>query len=171
MDITIAKATRADARALTALRTAVAQGLTQQHGVGPWSAFPSRATVTRTLRASNVLVARRGQEIVGTVRLIRANPLLLDTRAFTPVGVAIYLIGLAVDSRCRGQGIGRELVDACKGIACSWPAQALWLDAYEHPAGAGGFYEKCGFRKVGATVFKDEPQPHDLSFYEWSTAA
>jgi ribosomal protein S18 acetylase RimI-like enzyme len=169
LEITIGNATRADIRALTALRTAVAQELTHQHGGGPWSALPSRATVTRQLRASNMLVARNGTEIVGTVRLIRANPLLLDASAFTPVGVALYLIGLAVAPRHRSQGVGRALVDACKAIACAWPAQALWLDAYEHPAGAGGFYVRCGFRKVGLTLFKDAPQAHHLSFYEWRT--
>jgi predicted N-acetyltransferase YhbS len=167
LDISIVTATRADARALTALRTAVAQGLTLEHGGGPWSAFPSRATVVRQLRASNVLVARHGQEVVGTVRLIRANPLLLDASAFTPADVAIYLIGLAVATQCRGQGVGRQLVEACKGIVRAWSAQALWLDSYEHPAGAGPFYEKCGFRKVGATAFKETPQPHYLGFYEW----
>jgi ribosomal protein S18 acetylase RimI-like enzyme len=79
------------------------------------------------------------------------------------VDVAVYVIGLAVAPDCRGQGVGRELIEACKSAARRWPAQALWLDTYDHAAGAGLFYEKCGFRKVGRTVFKDAP----LSFYEW----
>ena len=61
---------------------------------------------------------------------------------------------------------GRALVQACKDIARAWPAQALWLDTYENAAGAGFFYLKCGFRKVGPTVFRDAP----LGFYEWHTA-
>ena len=113
-----------------------------------------------------MLVARREGEIVGTVRLIRANPVLLDVSAFTPVDVAMYLIGLVVASPSRGQGVGRALVQACKDIARAWPAQALWLDTYENAAGAGFFYLKCGFRKVGPTVFRDAP----LGFYEWHTA-
>lgn len=165
LDLTIANATRADARALTSLRVGVAQRLTLDHGGGPWSACPSRAMVIRQMRASHMLVARRGAEIVGTVRLIRANPLLLDAQAFTPVGVALYLIGLAVAPLVRGQGIGRELVETCKEVARSWPAQALWLDCYDTVAGAGPFYEKCGFRQVGPVVFKDAP----LRFYEWRT--
>jgi GNAT superfamily N-acetyltransferase len=162
----IAVATKRDVKELWALRTAVAERLTLQHGAGPWSVMPSRSIVVRQLRASTVLVARHDEQVVGTVRLIKANPMLLDASPFTPVGVALYLIGLAVAPQLRGRGVGGELVEVCKAIALSWPAQALWLDTYESAAGAGRFYEKCGFRKVGPTVFKDAP----LGFYEWSTA-
>jgi GNAT superfamily N-acetyltransferase len=163
--MTIGNAMRADAAALTALRVTVTSDMARRFGAGPWSACPSKAVVVRQLRASQVLVARQSAEVVGTVRLIRANPHLLDASAFTPVGVALYLIGLAVAPDRRGQGIGGALVEACKALARAWPAQALWLDTYEHAAGAGRFYEKRGFRKVGPTVFKDAP----MSFYEWST--
>ncbi len=165
LELAITNAVRADAPALTALRVEVARRLLLEHGGGPWSACPSRAIVLRQMRASHMLVARRGEEIVGTVRLIRANPMLLDASAFTPVGVALYLIGLAVEPQARAQGIGRELVETCKRIARSWPAQALWLDTYATAAGAGRFYEKCGFRQVGPTMFKDAP----MRFYEWRT--
>jgi GNAT superfamily N-acetyltransferase len=54
-------------------------------------------------------------------------------------------------------------MDAAKDTARSWHAQALWLDAYEHRAGAGRFYEKCGFSKVGRTKYREVP----LIYYEW----
>jgi GNAT superfamily N-acetyltransferase len=158
----ISAASKHDVPELTALRIAVAQGLTRIHGEGPWSACPSRATVLRQLRASSVLVARQGEEIVGTVRLIPANPALFDASAFTPADTALYVIGLAVAERCRGFGVGRELMQVCYSIARAWPAQALWLDTYEHAAGAGRFYEKCGFRKVGVSKLLDG----QLGFYE-----
>lgn len=166
MTLTISAATKKDVQELTTLRISVAQRLTREFGEGPWSACPNRATVVRQLRASNVLVARLDEELVGTVRLIEANPVLLDASKFTPVRTALYVIGLAVSVDCRGQGIGREIMEVCKSTARSWPAQALWLDTFEHAAGAGRFYEKCGFRKVGVSALLDG----QLGYYEWGVS-
>jgi GNAT superfamily N-acetyltransferase len=166
-DVSISVAKRNEAGALVALRTAVAQGMTEQFGVGHWSARPGKAEVVRQLRASQVLVARRDGEIIGTVRLMRASfPAAVDTRAFTPVAEAFYAFGLAVAPHCRGAGIGRRLMEAAKQAARTRGAQALWLDAYEHRAGAGDFYVKCGFRMVGRTNLGDVP----LLWFEWLTA-
>jgi GNAT superfamily N-acetyltransferase len=159
----ISVALKSEARALVALRSAVARGMTEQFGVGHWSACPSKAEVVRQLRASHVLVARQGAELVGTVRLVRALPWAIDSSSFTPVAKPWYVLGLAVAPQCRGQGVGRELMEAVKNTARSWGAQALWLDAYEHAAGAGPFYVKCGFRKAGRTAHGEVP----LCFFEW----
>lgn len=137
--------------------------MTERFGPGPWSAFPRPADVRRQLRASHVLVARQGDGIIGTVRLVRTWPGLFDSSAFTPVDQPWYVLGLAVDPECRGQGVGRELMDEAKARVQAWGAQALWLDVYDHPAGAGPFYVKCGFRKVGGTPGAEVP----LLYYEW----
>jgi GNAT superfamily N-acetyltransferase len=159
----ISVATLGQARALVALRSAVARGMTEQFGAGHWSACPSKAEVLRQLRASHVLVARRDVELIGTVRLVRALPWAIDSSAFTPVAKPWYVLGLAVAPQYRGQGVGRELMEAAKQPARTWGAQALWLDAYEHEAGAGPFYLKCGFRKIGRTQHGAVP----LSLFEW----
>jgi GNAT superfamily N-acetyltransferase len=62
--------------------------------------------------------------------------------------------------------VGRQLMEAAKEAAKSRPAQALWLDAYDHQAGAGPFYMKCGFRQVGRTSYRKMP----LIYYEWLAA-
>lgn len=137
--------------------------MTEKFGPGPWSAFPSKTDVVRQLRASHVLVARRNEDIIGTVRLARVLPGVIDSGAFTPVETALYVFGLAVAAEARGQGIGRQLMETAKAAARSWPADALWLDAYDHAAGAGGFYIECGFRPVGPSARGEVP----LHFYEW----
>jgi len=161
--VSIAVAIPSDAAALAALRTDVARDMTQRFGEGAWSAAPIEPDVARQVSESRVLVARRGAELVGTVRLVRALASAIDTSAFTQVTTALYVLGLAVVPTARGQGVGRCLMDAAKDAARAWPAQALWLDAYEHSAGAGPFYLKCGFRAVGRTTYREMP----LTFYEW----
>ena len=162
-DVSISVALMSEARALSALRSAVARGMTQQYGEGHWSACPSKAEVVRQLRASHVLVARQGAELIGTVRLVRALPWAIDSSSFTPVTKPWYVLGLAVAAESRGKGVGRQLMDAAKATARASGAQALWLDAYEHEAGAGSFYLKCGFRKVGRTAYREVP----LIYFEW----
>lgn len=155
-----------DARVLAELRTRVAQDMTREFGEGHWSACPSQAEVLRQLRASRVLIAHRDAEVIGTVRLARALPWAIDSGSFTPVGAALYVLGLAVSPDTRGQGVGRQLIDAAKQALRSWPADALWLDAYDHAAGVGAFYEACGFRLVGPSSRGEVP----LIYYEWLTA-
>jgi predicted N-acetyltransferase YhbS len=166
MKIAIAVATARDARALAALRTAVARGMTEKFGAGHWSASPTKADVVRQIRASRVLVARVEGEIIGTVRLATAKPWAIDSSCFTAAKTPLYVLGLAVAPDARGHGVGRSLMDAAKDTARSLHAEALWLDAYEHSAGVGPFYLKCGFRKVGRTKYRDVP----LSYYEWLVA-
>jgi GNAT superfamily N-acetyltransferase len=162
----ISLARRSDARELVALRSAVAQEMTRQFGEGHWSQSPSHAEVVRQLRASHVLVARSESQIVGTVRLVRTMPWAIDSSSFTPVSESLYVLGLAVSPAWRDRGIGRQLMDAAKHTARSRGAQALWLDAYQHRAGAGSFYLKCGFRKVGATRYRESA----LFYFEWLAA-
>jgi GNAT superfamily N-acetyltransferase len=156
-----------DAPALVALRAAVARDMTRQFGEGDWSNSASETEVSRQLDASCVLVARRDSEIIGTVRLTRALPWAIDSSAFTPVATALYVLGLAVAPHERGKGVGRFLMDAAKATARSESLEAVWLDAYEHAAGAGPFYLKCGFREVGRTKYRELP----LIYYEWLAAA
>jgi GNAT superfamily N-acetyltransferase len=152
-----------DTPGLAALRGAVARDMTQRYGQGDWSASPTEDEVQQQTGKSHVLVARRDADIIGTVRLARALPWAIDTTSFTPVTTALYVLGLSVAPDVRGQGVGRQLMEAAKEAAKSRPAQALWLDAYDHPAGAGAFYMKCGFRQVGRTSYRKMP----LVYYEW----
>jgi hypothetical protein len=49
------------------------------------------------------------------------------------------------------------LLKEAEATARAWPADALRLDAYDAEAGAGPFYEKCGFREVGRVSYKRNP--------------
>jgi ribosomal protein S18 acetylase RimI-like enzyme len=161
----ISLATRRDVPALAALHASIAREMTRKFGKGGWSEFPTAAGVKRQLGASRVLVARCEAQIVGTVRLARAQPALFDAAAFTPVGNAFYALGLAVAPASRQRGIGRALMESAKEVTRAAPMDALWLDVYDHAAGAGSFYEKCGFRKVG----KVSHQSTVVIGYEWLT--
>lgn len=56
----------------------------------------------------------------------------------------------------------RSAILAQRHVAAAWPADAIRLDAYDAEAGAGAFYEKCGYRQRGRVVYRGDP----LVYYE-----
>lgn len=155
--LTFAIASQADAAAVAALRAAAAAHLTAAFGEGHWSHAVTERGVRRELESSHVLVARRGLDIVATARLATKKPWAIDVSCFTAVSKALYLHGMAVAPALQRQGIGREVVREVVMAARAWPSQGIRLDAYDAPAGAGGFYARCGFREVGRVTYRKVP--------------
>jgi GNAT superfamily N-acetyltransferase len=85
------------------------------------------------------------------------KPWAIDVAYFTKVPKPLYLVSMAVHPDHQRKGVGRALVEYAKAYAGGFPAQAIRLDAYDAPAGAGGFYARCGFRETGRVVYKDVP--------------
>lgn len=150
-------AANADAAAIAALRTAAAARLTHDYGHGHWSTETTEKGVLRVLATSRVLVARKGGEVVGTLRLTTKKPWAIDPRYFKVVGKPIYLLDMAVTPELQRRGIGRRLLEEAKTAVRDWPADAVRLDAYDADAGAAGFYAKCGFREVGRVRYRKVP--------------
>ncbi|MEX2270650.1 MAG: GNAT family N-acetyltransferase [Vicinamibacterales bacterium] len=154
--------TEDDAPALAALHSAVAGRLTRDFGAGHWSPNASEASVVRGIRTSRVIIARDESGIAGTLRLATRKPLAIDPKYFQAVARPIYLLDMAVRPSAQRTGTGRRLIEQAVLIARDAQAGAIRLDAYDAPAGAGGFYAKCGFREVG----RAEHRKVRLIYYE-----
>ena len=162
--LSIAVASEGDAAELATLRTNVADHLTRRFGQGHWSALVTERGERRSLKTTRIIVARdEGCAIVGTFRLGTKKPWAIDTTYFADVPRPLYLTDMAVAPTQQRQGVGRRLIEEAKEAAAAWPAHALRLDAYDHAAGAGAFYAKCGFRQVGRVTYRGVP----LLYFEW----
>lgn len=161
--LSIGTATEADAIAIAAVRNAAADHLTHSYGRGHWSGGSTERGVVYGMRSSRVLVARDADRIVATLRLATKKPWAIDTAYFETVRRPLYLLDMAVEPSCQRRRLGSVLLEEAKRVAGAWPAQAIRLDAYDSPAGAGPFYEKCGFREVGRVRYREVP----LIYYEW----
>jgi GNAT superfamily N-acetyltransferase len=147
-------ATPPDAPILAALQTAVAADLTLRCGDGPWSGKTTEKGVLFGMRHSHVVVARKGKNIVGTMRLATKKPWAIDASYFTPVKKAIYLTHMAVIPAQQRHGVGQALLKEAAKRTRAWPADAIRLDAFDAEAGAGAFYAKCGFRECGRKTYR-----------------
>ena len=155
-------ATLADVPVIAGLQTATAGALTARFGAGHWSSLVTERGAELAQRHARVRVGRSEKRILTVVRLAKKKPWAIDISYFTPVKRPLYLTGLAVSVAHQGMGLGRlAMEDACE-IAKAWPADAIRLDAYDSPAGAGDFYVKCGFKERGRVVYKGDP----LVYYE-----
>ncbi len=153
----VTPAAASDAAALAELQNTVADRLTRAHGRGHWSSCTTERGVRWALKISRIFVARRRGKIVATFTLATRKPWAIDVSYFTPVGKALYLLNLLVDPGTQGRGMGRRMIAAAIEEARAWPADAIRLDAYDTAAGAGPFYESCGFRKRGRVTYKGTP--------------
>jgi GNAT superfamily N-acetyltransferase len=156
-------ATESDAAAIASLRTDAAEDLTRLYGRGHWSFGATEKGVVRGIATSKVLVARTNGRIVGTLRLATKKPWAIDAKYFASVRCPLYLIDMAVEPRLQRQGVGRYLLDEARLAARAWSGDAIRLDAYDAPAGAGGFYARCGFQEVGRVSYRGVP----LIYFEW----
>ena len=162
MDLNVRRAGESDVLDLQRLESQVAQGLTDRYGRGHWSSSPSEAGVLRRIRQSHVVVASLDSEIVATLTLVTKKPWAIDVSYFTSVRKALYLLNMAVQPSRQRQGLGRDLLQEAHRLAESWPAEAIRLDAYDAPAGAGAFYARCGYQEMGRVVYRGTP----LIYYE-----
>jgi GNAT superfamily N-acetyltransferase len=157
MRVKLREAVEDDVAKIAGLRLATAGALTQHFGVGPWSGLATEKGVRFDLRNSKVLVAYQQSRLIATLRLTTKKPWAIDRTYFSASLRPLYLLSMAVTPDLQRQGIGRQCLEQIREIGRQWPADAIRLDAYDAPAGAGPFYAKCGFRNVGRAEYRGCP--------------
>jgi len=157
MKLSFAIAEPSDAAELAGLRNAAAEELTRRYGVGSWSGEATERGVLFGMRHGRVVIVRQARRIAGTLLLQSKKPWAIDIGYFSPVKKAIYLTNMAIRPGLQRRGIGRALLEEAERQVATWPADAIRLDAFDAPAGAGGFYFRCGFREVGRVTYRNAP--------------
>ena len=150
-------ATSGDVPGIVALQSTVADTLTERYGQGGWSGVSTEKRILHDLRTSKVFVMYEARRLIATLRLTPKKPWAIDLRFFSACQQPIYLLSMAVTPDLQRQGIGRRCLEEVTRIGRQWPADGLRLDAYDALAGAGSFYDKCGFREVGRAAYRGCP--------------
>jgi predicted N-acetyltransferase YhbS len=131
----IAVAGRDDAKALADLWT---EAFTTGHPEGASGPY-STADFDDTVDVANVLVARAGDEIVGTVSLFDSDHEGINREGEAELG------RLAVARRARGKGIGRALLERAHELAAGRGNRAIVLWSGPHQVEGHRLYESLGY--------------------------
>lgn len=143
-----------DARAIASLRNASAAHLAKEFGPGPWCNEASAEGVLRRMKTATIYLHRRGPSLVAMFALSTRKPFSIDADAFTPIPRPIYLTDMAVHPHFQRDGIGRACLAAVDDLVRQWPGDGIRLDAYDAAAGAGKFYERCGYVERGRASYR-----------------
>lgn len=157
MRIRLQLATDDDAPALVALRAAVNARLADEFGHGYWCENLSERAAMAAVRNSPVYVARERGRVLAMLTLATRKPWAISLDHFGARQRPFYLTNMAVHPEFQRQGVGRETIAEARRIVLESGGDAIRLDAYDAPAGAGPFYQKCGFAEVGRAVYRQAP--------------
>lgn len=133
------------------LRDAAAERMVAQ-GIEQW--VPGEVTRERLREfgwADGLHVARLGDEVIGGVIVMWADPHFWGDRP-EPAG---YIHGLLVDSRHKGEGLGRQLLAWAEDHIAATGRTLSRLDTVTVNEALRGYYREAGYAEVGERVFED----------------
>ena len=109
--------------------------------------MPSEEYIEEMLNNGNthLFVAEHEGEIVGMLTLV-----IVDI----PTGRKAWIEDVVVDAECRGQSIGKSLVDSAKECAVALGAEKIYLTSNPSRKAAHALYKRCGFEEYDTTVFR-----------------
>jgi GNAT superfamily N-acetyltransferase len=110
--------------------------------------MPARLMRLATDPNIRVLVAESDQGVVGLATMHVRHMINHDA----PLA---QLTTLVVDERCRGQGVGRALVETVERLARARPCKRLVVTTALRRTDAHAFYETLGFIHTGRRYGKD----------------
>ncbi len=142
---------------------AAADDLTARFGEGHWSGVRTIATLQKYAGSGTLYVIEADAIVVGTLRLTDLKIGFYRNAWFArPKDPAGYLLDMAVSPDRQHRGLGRRAMEQAERLARQGGLRAIRLDAYQGPAGAGGFYRKCGYD----LVHKGEMRGVALEYFE-----
>lgn len=111
------------------------------------AAMPTDEYINTMLANENIhlFVAEHEGAIIGMLTLA-----IVDI----PTGRKAWIEDVVVDSKARGLGVGKALVERAKVCAKEVGARKLYLTSNPSRKAAHALYHKCGFEEYDTTVFR-----------------
>jgi len=108
---------------------------------------PGKEAVEELLAASgtNVLVARDGDDIVGTLTLVVFR---------VPTGVKAWIEDVVVDDAARGKGVGEALTRRALELAAEVGVASVDLTSRPSREAANRLYQRLGFERRDTNVYR-----------------
>lgn len=106
--------------------------------------------------ATTFILAELSGHLVGFVQLTKGS-----NQELVVPGGGCELNRLYVQARFSGKGIGKALLHHAEDFAATQGAETLWLTAWVGNHRALAFYQRQGYRDVGATMYIFQEEKHE----------
>jgi GNAT superfamily N-acetyltransferase len=147
--VTLRNAGLGDIKLVRSILAAAADDLTARFGQGHWSGARTMETLKAYAERGELYLIEANSTAAGTLRLTDRKIGFYHNAWFArPDDPAGYLLDMAVHPDHQRLGIGHRAMQMMERLAQQAGLQAVRLDAYQGPAGAGAFYRKCGYAMV-----------------------
>lgn len=161
--ITCRRTRVSDATIVRGLRAAAAEELTHRYGEGHWSEVFALTTIRKHIAEKEIFLVDIDTSPVATFELQTKKPFWYSEDWFAEPGApALYLLHMAVSPARQRQGIGRNIMRGIEDMARDAVCRAVRFDAYDSVAGAGAFYQNCGYALMHTGSFNGVA----LEYYE-----
>ena len=129
-----------------------------QKGVKQWTAGTFRNNRERLIRFVEngcLLLAYQNTELAGGCILSEVNPGWPTSFAEPSANNAMYLNSLVVARFAAGQGLGRQIINACTTVARKRGKCVIKLDCWEGNTFLKSYYQQEGFKMLAAIPVND----------------
>jgi GNAT superfamily N-acetyltransferase len=153
-DLALRAARAEDVERVRTILEAAAADLTARFGEGHWSRVSAVETLRRHADQGTLFLAEIDGAAIGAMQVTDRKVSFYRGEWFAhPKDAAAYLLDMAIEPAHQRRGLGRRAMALAEELARARGLPAIRLDAYGGPAGAGGFYAKCGYRLVHTGTF------------------
>lgn len=162
--VTLRLATPDDATTFAAIHEEVARWLWAR-GIHQWQpgTFPI-TWIEDAIARGEVYVACENGAVIGAVMLQEADS---DTWGEASlVELAGYIHGVRVRRSVAGRGVGRALIAWAERELAARGKRLARLDCWAANDALCAYYERAGYRRVGARTFTDGPEPFVAALFE-----
>jgi ribosomal protein S18 acetylase RimI-like enzyme len=121
--------------------------------------YPQESDFVEDIEKGELYVAERGGSLAGFICINRIEPDEYKTVPWSRECPSLVIHRMAVDSKCRGQGVGSELVNLAEQLATELQIDYLKTDTYSLNIKAQKLFERCGYRWVGTMSFRGKEKP------------
>ena len=142
---------------LVAMRARVSQKLAKKFGEGYWAGRPTEGGERFLMRIGQVYIARYRGKLIAALAITTRKPWSIDVKNFRASAKPLYCGRWRWTRLKQRKGVGRQCIAEVRRIAADMGRDAIRLDAFNCPAGAGEFYRKCGFTEAARVVYKGVP--------------
>lgn len=121
--------------------------------------YPLESDFAADIEKGELYAVERDDRLAGFICVNRVEPVEYHILPWSRDCAALVIHRMAVDTNCRGNGVGAELLSHAETLAKQLQIEYLKTDTNSLNCNAQKLFERCGYRKIGSMSFlgKDSP--------------